>query len=89
LLILICDSQFPNLPALLGSPKQVAWAEKIRAKRLLQLWELGLTEGGKSPSGVALQSSPNEAAWWIGTGSYADIRDWLQAALALEEACSK
>ena len=55
-----------KLPVLKGSPKQVAWGEKIRAERL-RVW------AGSSPekfAGIAGQvTAITDAGWWI---SYRD-----------------
>lgn len=74
----VCRKQFPGLPSLIGSSRQIEWAESLRASYLLQLWELGLSDGGESPSAIALQQSPKDAKWWIEAGGYASIRDWVK-----------
>lgn len=79
--ILICDEYFPNLPPLIGSSKQVDYGNSKRAKYLLQLWALGLTNGGDCPSAQCLAKSPDEAKWWIEADSCTRIRDWLAAAI--------
>lgn len=84
--IITCNEFFPDLPPLIGTPKQTAYAESLRAAYLLQMWEIGLINFGDSPSAIALKKSPNEAKWWIEAGSYAPARDWVNAALSLQEA---
>jgi len=83
--LIICDNYYPDLPPLIGTPKQVVYGESMRAKYLLQLWGLGLASGGDSPSAIALKKSPNEAKWWIEAGDDKRIQNWLNAALALIE----
>jgi hypothetical protein len=83
--LIICDNYYPDLPPLIGTPKQVAYGESMRAKYLLQLWGLSLANGGDPPSAIALKKSPNEAKWWIEAGNYTPVQGWLNAALALIE----
>lgn len=66
-----------KLPALKGTPKQIAWAEKIRENSLNELASL-LAHGKMTISGLmAMENAPGEAAaaqkivltddatWWI------------------------
>jgi len=85
MMIIVCDNYYPDLPPLIGTPKQVAYGESMRAKYLLQLSGLGLASGGDSPSAIALKKSPEGARFWIEAGSCTPIQNWLNAALALIE----
>lgn len=58
LLVATADEFFPSLKPLIGTPKQVALAEKIRAEHILSLWEDGYEDQGSG-------SLPCESEWWI------------------------
>lgn len=75
--------RFPGLPPLIGSPKQVAYAESLRAKYLFQIWELGILNSKGSATCEMLATSPKDAKWWIEAGSYTPLRDWLLTAIAV------
>ena len=70
---------FPDLKPLIGTPKQVKWAESIRAKEILYLWEQGY---GESELGQkAFGTLPGNAKYWIEDGK--SCRKLLDAAYSL------
>ena len=80
-----------ELPALTGSPKQIAWAERIRSEFFLQIEEME-KESGQSATDSAAKNkrfgeffnwikSQTEANFWIdhrGTGPTLMGREWAK-----------
>jgi hypothetical protein len=79
LLVRTVEEYYPSLNPLLGTPKQVAWAETIRAKLLLSLWEEGYEQD-------IYGSLPAESKWWIESANPAELRKRIAAIHALEAA---
>lgn len=52
-----------ELPALVGSPKQIAWAEKIRALRLVEA--KAEAKAANAEDRFAALAAKTSAAWWI------------------------
>lgn len=58
LLVKTAEEYFSSLRPLLGTPKQIAWADIIRARLILALWEEGYEQD-------IYGSLPAESKWWI------------------------
>jgi len=83
-----------NLPQLTGSPKQITWADDIRAQAIVDT--IGRAEGrGATPEQIEqtrqiitiIVDNHTDARWWIdrNEGAHMFAADWAQAAKILEE----
>lgn len=80
-----------GLPTLVGSPKQVVWAEQIRAKILPQIQALPVQNApaDKAPIACAAQDAvlaQSAAAWWIDHRDMSGVELWRELARALSQA---
>lgn len=85
-------AQAAGLPALNGTPKQIAWAEQIRSTALAAVEELLAQQGedrrqdprwAKIEAAVAALRHQAQAAWWIDRRAHGqDARGWIREVYA-------
>lgn len=66
------QTEAAGLPALTGSPKQVAWAESIRAKAMMRL-----SDGLSHASGTEQERQAAYAALHTAVAKHTDARWWI------------
>lgn len=81
-------AQAAGLPALQGTPKQIAWAEQIRSTALAAVDQFLSLQGearrqdprwAQVEAAVAALRNQAQAAWWIDRRSHGrDARSWLR-----------
>lgn len=75
-----------DLPALTGSPKQIAWATKIRAKLVTQITEITARITDKAFGDMVRGKilSQTDSRWWIDHETSADIEAYIKVLVAAE-----
>lgn len=84
------NNKAADLPALTGSPKQIAWAETIRAEKIAQLNALAARLAGGSNEGkvamartiIADRIARTSAKYWIDNRTQEYDQEWVLAAVA-------